>query len=236
MYIVPFWNYSLGNQLLAMGQCAARGIPLGPMATFNKWKELGRHVSKGAKAIALCMPVTCKREVETESGPDTVAFTRFIYRNNWFVLAQTEGAEYQPPAPPAWEKDRALSGLDVTEIPFALTDGNCQGYAMARQVAVSPVAAFPYKTLFHELAHVVLGHTTEAETLSDDERTPKNLREVEAESVAMLVSAALGLPGLEESRGYVQHWYGTGAEIPEASARKILKAADAILKAGRPTE
>jgi hypothetical protein len=62
------------------------------------------------------------------------------------------------------------------------------------------------------------------------------LREVEAESVAMLVGAALGLPGVEESRGYIQHWNASGQEIPEASARKIFKVADQILKAGRPAE
>jgi hypothetical protein len=30
------------------------------MATFPKWKELGRHVRKGEKAITLCQPVTIK--------------------------------------------------------------------------------------------------------------------------------------------------------------------------------
>jgi hypothetical protein len=52
----------------------------------------------------------------------------------------------------------------------------------------------------------------------------------------MLVCAALGLEGLEDSRGYIQHWMGTGAEIPEDSARRIFKAADAILRAGRVAE
>src|SRR6476469_2841503 len=44
-----FWNYSLGNQILAFIQAAERGIPLGPIASFNRWKELGRHVRKGTK-------------------------------------------------------------------------------------------------------------------------------------------------------------------------------------------
>jgi antirestriction protein ArdC len=228
-----FHNYSLGNMLLALGQCEARGIPLGPIASFNRWKELGRHVSKGQKAIALCMPVTCKRKGETDEDDDAT-FTRFVYRNNWFALAQTEGADYVQPETPEWDKSRALAALDVTEIPFDLIDGNCQGYAKARTVAVSPVAAMPYKTLFHELAHVVLGHTSET-TLSDDDRTPRNIREVEAEAVAMLVCAALNLPGVECSRGYIQHWNASGEPIPETSARKILKTADQILKAGQET-
>ena len=35
-----FHSYSLGNQLLAMAQCAERGIAPGPMATFPRWREL----------------------------------------------------------------------------------------------------------------------------------------------------------------------------------------------------
>src|SRR5437899_13027300 len=64
-----FWNYSLGNQILALIQANQRGISLGPIASFNRWKELGRHVKRGEKAIELCMPVTCKRTVK-EQGPD----------------------------------------------------------------------------------------------------------------------------------------------------------------------
>src|SRR5437660_11502665 len=80
-----FWNYSLGNQILALIQANQRGIPLGPIASFNRWKELGRYVKRGEKASELCMPRTMKRtvkeqaqdgnEVETE-----VAFKRFVYR------------------------------------------------------------------------------------------------------------------------------------------------------------
>ena len=39
-------------------------------------------------------------------------------------------------------------------------------------------------------------------------------------------------PGAAEARGYIQSWWGTGNEIPERSAQKILKVADQILKAG----
>lgn len=166
---------------------------------------------------------------------DTVTFTRFIYRRNWFVLSQTDGQPYEAPAPPEWDRARALAALDVTEIPFDHVDGNCQGYAKARTIAVNPVAAAPLKTTFHELAHVLIGHTTEAEH-RDDERTPRNIREVEAEASALLCLAALNLPGIEESRAYIQHWYGTGQPIPEASARRIFKTADAILRAGRDSQ
>src|SRR5262245_35680529 len=98
-----FWNYSLGNQLLALMQATQRNIPLGPIASFNRWKELDRHVKRGEKAIMLCMPVTCKRTIK-EQGPDgsetdsELTFKRFVFRRNWFMLGQTDGAAYQAPA------------------------------------------------------------------------------------------------------------------------------------------
>ena len=60
-----FHSYSLGNELLAMFQCQARGLRAGPLATFPKWKELGRLVRKGEKALTLCMPIQRKRKAET---------------------------------------------------------------------------------------------------------------------------------------------------------------------------
>ena len=243
-----FHGYSLGNQILAMVQCAERGIPPGPIATFMGWKEKGRYVRKGEKAITLCQPVTVKRKAnahQSRSADSTApdddqhgeAFTRFIYRPHWFVVSQTDGQDVEPPSIPAWDTARALDALGIVEEAFTGTDGNCQGYARQRTIAVSPLAELSDKTRFHELAHVVLGHTAEAEAgLSDSEQTPRSLREVEAEAVALVCLEALGLPGAAHCRGYIQHWNARrGAEpIPERSAQRIFKAADQILKAGRP--
>jgi len=35
-----FWNYSMGNQILAILQCQLRGIQPGPINTFPKWQTL----------------------------------------------------------------------------------------------------------------------------------------------------------------------------------------------------
>ena len=104
-----FHNYSIGNQLLALFQCAERGLQPGPIATFPRWKELGRHVRKGEKALTLYMPVTCKarehlRDEQANETEQESTFTRFVYRNHWFVLAQTEGAEYEPEPLPEWDE------------------------------------------------------------------------------------------------------------------------------------
>lgn len=228
-----FHNYSLGNQLLAWMQCLERGLEPGPMATYATWQSLGRQVRKGAKALVLCQPVTIKRTaVDEQTGDEReIPFTRFTFRPKWFVLAQTDGLAYVAPAPPTWDKANALAALNVTEIPFDLMNGNVQGFARDRSVAISPVAVAPFETLVHELAHIVLGHTAELQ-LSTSDRTPKNIMEVEAESVALLVLGSLNEPGLGACRGYVQHWL-QGQEIPERSAQRIFKAADTILRAGR---
>src|SRR5687768_9884369 len=77
-----FHAFSLGNQILALTQCAERGITPGPLATFPRWKDRGRFVRKGEKAITLCMPVTCKRRT-TDDNPDSQeaeVFTRFVFK------------------------------------------------------------------------------------------------------------------------------------------------------------
>jgi hypothetical protein len=178
-----------------------------------------------------------KNDVPTEGEEEPVQAgkrTIFVYKNRWFVLSQTEGEPYQPQELLAWSEERALSTLSISRIPFTHLDGNAQGYARDKSVSISPIAFAPHRTLFHELAHVILGHTSEME-MTDDERTPRNIREVEAEGAALICCECLGLPDTEYSRGYLQHWLRAD-QIPDRSAQRIFKAADAILRAGRSAE
>ncbi len=225
-----FHKFSISNQLLAWDQCMVRGLELGPLSTFLGWKDQARSVRKGEKALWLCMPVLFKDKAST----DPEAKKRgFMFRPHWFVLSQTDG-EGVPASMeiPEWRETRALQALDITRAPFESMNGNMQGYARARTVAINPCAARPMKTLFHELAHVVLGHTAE-HMMSDDERTPRDIREVEAESVAHLLCNVLEVDGVIESRGYIQHWL-KGNEISDKSAQAVLVTAEKILRAGQP--
>ncbi|WP_239186003.1 ArdC-like ssDNA-binding domain-containing protein, partial [Candidatus Nitrotoga sp. HW29] len=165
-----FHDYSLGNAILAAMQLTVKGLPLSPIASFNKWKQLGRCVKKGEKAIALVMPVTVKTksndEVENGAGSNdntkkvrSSGRTMFVLKNIWFSLDQTEGADYANEVTiPEWSKVQALSGLGITEQRFELLDGNTQGYSIPnkKQLSVSPVALMPWKTLFHEMAHCLM--------------------------------------------------------------------------------
>lgn len=195
---------------------------------------------RGEKALTLCMPVTVKRKAtdntnsseEGERTSEVEVFTRFIYKARWFVLSQTVGEDPPSSEIPVWNRHLALRGLEIDEVPFDHPDGNCLGLARRRAIAVNPVNPLPHKTRFHELAHVLLGHTADQEQ-TETATLSRNQRELEAECVALLCCAALDLPGVAECRGYVQSWWGQGNPIPERSAQRILKTADEILRAGR---
>ena len=242
-----FKNFSLGNQMLAAMQLRAKGLPLSPIASFNAWREKGRCVVKGQKAISLYMPVSVKRREKAgaaiEATPSTgdtseeggATFSMFMLRANWFSLDQTEGEDFAPElCTPSWDCATALAALDITEIPFALVSGNVLGYARGRTIAINPLNPLKHKTRFHEMAHVALGHTTEGD-MSDTPETTRDTREVEAEGVAYLLCTLLDLPGLAESRSYLQGWLA-GQVVSEKSARKIFGAADRIMKAGQPVQ
>lgn len=232
-----FHRFSIGNQILAAVQLHQRDLPLSPIASFNRWKELGRSVCKGQKAISLWMPLTVKRRDKDDSSGDFgdtgEVFTVFKLAPRWFSLEQTEGEDYiEPVESPQWDAEAALAALDITLEHFDLMDGNVQGYAVRRRIAVSPLAEHPHKTRFHEIAHVVLGHTLESDC-HDAASMPRSLQEVEAEGVAFLLCSILDLPGRDESRGYIQSWL-EGGQLPEKSAQRIFGVSQKILEAGRP--
>jgi len=230
-----FYNYSLGNQMLAASQMLSRGMGISPIATFKKWKSLGRSVKKGEKAISLYMPVTVRKK-EAESEDEDARFQFFVMKPRWFALSQTDGEYFDAPSViPDWNKYIALEKLGLSEIPFQAIDGNIQGYARPnkKEVAINPVAAYPMKTLFHEIAHCVL-HSKEA-MMADGAIMERGQKEAEAESVAYLCCATLGLDGKDESRAYIQDWLDGDDkdEFAKKSASRVFSAADKILRAGR---
>jgi hypothetical protein len=79
------------------------------------------------------MPLTRKhRNEKADDGDDNKeghAYTAFVYKPRWFVVSQTIGEEFTPPVTPEWDANRALATLNIEQVPFTHTDGNCQGYA-----------------------------------------------------------------------------------------------------------
>lgn len=259
-YYHAFHNYSLGNQALAVEQLLMRDIEVSPIASFKAWKEKGRCVKKGEKAIGLWMPFRPRKPDESETkgkkrslapqasladGPKEPMGTRmaFMMKNSWFALSQTEldpnsnvvAVDATPPKM-GWDTTSALVSLGIEEVPFASVRGNTQGWALPaeKRIAISPLAVLPHKTRFHEIAHCIL-HSSEIVEMVDGSQLVPSIREAEAESVAFLCCSALHLPGLAEARGYVQSWLGANSadrELYKKSAARIFSTADKILKAG----
>lgn len=237
-----FYNYSVGNQILAWAQLQALESPLGPLATFKGWLDRGRCVRKGEKALVLCQPVTItKRDKVTD---DVIGrFTRFNYRASWFTIHQTEplpnwqGPEFEQKPSPEWSQEAALKAFDIELIPFQKLNGNVQGYATRqRKIAINPVASHPFSTMVHEIAHIVLEHfgkEEEGSFLTSIGISDLPTLELEAEATAMLVCDALGVDVLDSARSYIQAWF-KGQTVPEKSANKIFAAANKILNAGKP--
>lgn len=222
-----FYTYSINNQILLYMQGVTE-----PVATFNRWKEMGRSVKKGSKAKAILRPITVKLKDDLDAEGNPKQITKFKLVNALFTVSETEGDELPEYTPPEWSEERALGELDIKRVPFAVLDGNAQGYSFERNVAINPVAAYPLKTMFHELAHVVLGHT--ATDKMKDYATHRGVMEFQAEATAYLCMNDVG--ALEHmdasgSRGYIQSWL-KGEKPSDQSIKEVFKAVDTILRGG----
>jgi hypothetical protein len=76
-----------------------------------------------------------------------------------FALSDTEGEELLDVPISGWSLQTARDTFGIREIPFDSTNGNLQGYSRGLEFAINPLAVNKNKTRFHELAHIVLGHT-----------------------------------------------------------------------------
>jgi len=220
-----FRTYSFGNQVALFMQGAT-----GPVAPYKKWSELGRQVRRGSKAMAVQVPLIYK-----EANKDGVLENQvkgFKWVNSVFELADTDGEELPPYEPAEWSRERALGTLGIQQVAFESMNGNSQGYSRGSEIAINPVAAYPLKTLMHELGHCVLKHTT-PEGLAEYQ-THRGLMEFQAEGTAYLTMNelnALDQMDPSESRAYIKHWLRD--ERPDnKSIQQVIKSVDTIIKAG----
>lgn len=232
-----FYNYSFLNQIRLMMQGVAE-----PVATYKRWQELGRQVRRGSKAKVVLAPVLVSREAKDDNGRVVLGedgkpcrrqvLVGFRDSRTVFGCSDTDGDELPPVVLPGWDTEVALAGLGVDRVAFDMINGNVQGFsfedAAGRHVAINPAAAYPAKTMLHELAHLTLGHC------SDGDHTHRGIAEFEAESTAYLVAKELELIAWDasESRAYIQTWLG-GVEVTEDHITRVFAAVNKILAAGR---
>ena len=213
-----------------------------PVATYNRWLELGRQVRKGSKAKVVLAPVLVGGDLKDPNGNvvgddgkprKRQILVGFRYSRTVFGYSDTDGDELPPVELPGWDVDTAFAALQVDRAAFDMVNGNVQGFSYeddnGRHLAINPTAAYPAKTLLHELAHLTLGHCKDG-----DNNTHRGVAEFEAEATAYLVAKELELIAWDaaESRAYIQGWLG-GAEVTEDNITRVFAAVNKILTAGR---
>jgi antirestriction protein ArdC len=231
-----FYSYSFLNQIRLMMQGTHE-----PVATYNRWTELGRQVRKGSKAKVVLAPVMVSRDAKDGNGNIVIGengkpgkrqiLVGFRDSRTVFGYSDTDGDDLPPVELPGWDTETALAVLGIDRVAFDMVNGNAQGFAFednnGRHVALNPTAAYPAKTLLHELAHLVLGHC------KDGDETHRGVAEFEAEATAYLVAKELELIAWDpaESRAYIQRWLG-GTEVAEDNISRVFAAVNKILTAG----
>jgi antirestriction protein ArdC len=236
-----FHRYSWGNTLLI----AAQRPDAKRVAGFHAWLRLGRHVRKGEHGIAILAPVVPRlRVVDGESGDERwVAGRPHAFRvAHVFDVSQTDGEELAGPPvsrlegsdPSDWYTQlRAVAhGLQFTVEEDYLPDdvnGDCNHALRRIRIEVRNGQRQQVKTLAHELAHAILH--------ADRAGLSREQAELEAESVAYVVCAGLGIDTSEYSFGYLAVWAGGGEQARRAiaeSAQRIQMAAHRVLDAVTP--
>jgi hypothetical protein len=230
-----FHSYSWRNCLLILSQ-----LPTAThVAGYRTWQSVGRQVRKGERGIGVIAPVVYRGSDEDEDDHDGEGGKACVH--GWkiehvFDISQTNG-EPLPHVHPTLLDGEGPSGVwqaladQVTADGFQLLReapdvrgalGSMNPKTQTVRVLPGLAEAQACKTLAHERAHMVLGHG------SDSCTDPRSRVEVEAESVAFVVLAALGLDTSGYSLPYIAGWAADGKELAA-----VVQTADRVIGAAR---
>lgn len=250
-----FHRYSINNSLLIALQKPDATL----VAGYKAWQEHKRQVKKGEKSIRILAPQTYTVREERDVTKKDVN-GNFIFENgkpvtekqlveekrirfvpvSVFDVSQTYGEPL-----PSLKKVEELDGVvpereaifnalkNVSQIPieFSPISGGTKGYYSPTEQKIYINTGMSdmqtIKTGIHEVAHKIL-HDPEKDALSAAES--RNKKEVQAESVAYVVSNHFGLDTSDYSFGYIASW-SNGKELNElkSSLNEIQKAAALII-------
>lgn len=221
-----FHEYSFNNQILLYMQGVRE-----PVATYNRWKSIGRQVLRGSRAKEILRPIIIEKK--DEAGDVTDKIMRFKFVKCLFTYSETDGEEIALPEVPEWSLERAEKELDIKRVPYTMLSANASGYSTGRNYAVSPVDEHPLMTTLHEWGHILCGHTTPEKSV--EYQAHRGLFEFQAEAVSFLAGHELEViteQEASESRGYVQNWL-RGQRPADQAIRQVFTVTDKILRAGR---
>ena len=225
-------NYSNRNLRLILAQNPeARQV-----ASFKQWKEnFGRYVKKGEKALRIFKPMTKIKKDENNQPildkngkPETVTFFGLV---PVFDVSQTEGKEM----PKAAEVKEQLTDLDYANLYRALMaiakendvsvrfeemENNKHGYYSVPENQIvlrsnEMNKAQIIKTFLHEMAHAELHHADNPQKGN----LTRSTAELQAESVAYVVSSYYGIDTSEYSFNYLSGWSADKETLADLEAQ-----------------
>lgn len=245
-----FHHYSMANQLLIQAQRPGAAL----VAGFNRWKEMGRHVVKGERAITIFAPRTVSSMLEDANGAPVlgengkpVRASRVVgfTTASVFDVSQTDGEPLPTPhaeiseEPPEGFKDDLesavrSSGYEVEYSDEIRADGltNPQTKKVLISSRLSP--AMQAATLAHELGHIKAGHMERTSDYHTGHGGQRGQMEIEAESIAYSVCRANGMTKqLGDASGtYISGWArAAGKAAVKESAQKVSSVVKEILGA-----
>lgn len=224
-FMSSFHNYSFNNSLLIYYQSKKLGFTASMVKGFQSWKKYGRYVKKGAKALQIFAPVPkkYKKEVENEDGTKEEKEVEYLSFKPTYVfdISQTEGAEVPHITSQLLEKVddfenlmNLLFKLSPCGVKFEnIQEADVYGYYdpvnnyITVKNGIGETQAV--KTLIHEISHAVM-HNRKVQGL---ENIKKEDCEIQAESVAYIISSYLGLETSGYSFGYVASYVGNIEKI-----------------------
>jgi hypothetical protein len=245
-----FHTYSPNNVLLI----AAQQPDATRVAGYRAWAQLGRQVRKGESGIAILAPVLRRRdpgtaEVAAQATPPVtdkaVSGSRVLagFRvTHVFDVSQTDGPDLPDIRPELLDGGSPLglwsdlydqveaAGYTIDYADLGPANGRTDFTEQSVVLHTARSGAQLTKTLAHELAHIDL-HAPE----SRPDGLTRDRAEVEAESVAYVVTAAHGLRTEDYSVPYVTGWAGGNTEVIAQTATRVLTCARAILRAAPPS-
>lgn len=237
-FMSSFYEYSINNSILIWSQMPEATL----VAGFKAWQAKGRTVKKGEKGIVIIAPCPHKavKKVKDENGNEVEKEVKYTtFRAAYvFDISQTEGEDV-PRMCALLEGDvdqfddlvEKLIAVAPVPVEFKAFESPANGYfdRAEQKIVVQPDRSEVHKlkTLIHEIAHSIL-HCEDG----DQEKVDRQTAEVQAESVAYTVCAALGLDTSDYSFGYVAGW-SDGKDVKELteSMDVIRKTAAEILNA-----
>ncbi len=248
-----FNNYSVRNIQLIKAQFPEASM----VASFNEWKKRNGHVNKGEKALYVQAPVTVIKKdadgnpvINSETGEkETIAYFKPVPVFDVSQVSPVEGKELNLPKmgggiPEQITKDyyqnvyRSLRDISQKEngIPIRFRElEKSDGFYNPKTNEITIKKGMTYEqtlsTLIHGMAHSEL-HNKKSLTERFEGKLTCSSKEIQAESVAYVVSNHLGFDTSDDSFAYLASWSQEpdGLENLKAQLEIVQEEASSLMK------